>query len=147
MYLRGVSFKKSDYSLTIVYENVGGLRAGSPIMVAGYTVGKVEDMQLYGAGIAVQASIESDVHLPKDSQALIKSASIMGANSSPSRRAIPLKRSQAATRSAAPTSLTSRSSRPHWHPFHRTCWAFCRTSTIRSTRRLAGTAEYCVGCR
>ncbi len=78
MYLRGVSFKKSDYSLTIVYENVGGLRPGSPIMVAGYTVGKVEDMQLYGAGIAVQASIESDVHLPKDSQALIKSASIMG---------------------------------------------------------------------
>jgi phospholipid/cholesterol/gamma-HCH transport system substrate-binding protein len=78
MYLRGVSFQKTEYALTIIYENVGGLRAGSPIMVAGYTVGKVEDLQLHGAGIAVHASIESDVHLPNDSQALIKSASIMG---------------------------------------------------------------------
>jgi phospholipid/cholesterol/gamma-HCH transport system substrate-binding protein len=78
MYLRGVEFGKTEYTLTILYENVGGLRPGSPIQVAGYTVGKVEDMQLHGAGIAVQASIERGVQLPNDSQALIKSASIMG---------------------------------------------------------------------
>ncbi len=78
MYLRGVDFGKKEYSLTILYENVGGLRAGSPIMVAGYTVGKVEDMRLHGTGIAVETSLESNVHLPIDSQALIKSASIMG---------------------------------------------------------------------
>jgi hypothetical protein len=38
MYLRGISFKKSDYSLTIVYGNVGGLRAENPITVAGDTL-------------------------------------------------------------------------------------------------------------
>ncbi len=78
MFLRGVDFQKKEYTLTILYDNVGGLRPGSPIMVAGYTVGKVDDLELHGGGIAVQASIESNVHLPNDSQALIKSASIMG---------------------------------------------------------------------
>ncbi|RPH34834.1 MCE family protein, partial [bacterium] len=77
MYLRGIDFQKSEYTLTILYDNVNGLKAGSPITVAGYTVGKVEDMLLHGTGIAVQASLQSHVRLPKDSQATIKSASIM----------------------------------------------------------------------
>ncbi len=78
IYLRGIDFQHKEYSLTILYDNVNGLKAGSPITVAGYTVGKVEEMRLIGAGIAVEASLQSKVRLPKDSQALIKSASIMG---------------------------------------------------------------------
>ncbi|MBP1646596.1 MAG: transporter substrate-binding protein [Bacteroidetes bacterium] len=78
MYLRGIDFQKKEYTLTILYDNVNGLKAGSPITVAGYTVGRVEEMLLHGAEIAVQVSLESKVLLAKDSRATIKSASIMG---------------------------------------------------------------------
>ncbi len=78
VYLRGIDLQKQAYSLTIFYNNVNGLAEGSPITVAGLSVGKVESMRLAGTSIAVNVSIQKKVLLPKDSKAYIKSSSIMG---------------------------------------------------------------------
>jgi phospholipid/cholesterol/gamma-HCH transport system substrate-binding protein len=78
MYLRGIDFQKKEYSLTVFYSNVNGLSEGSPITIAGLTIGKVEGMKLAGTSIAVTVSIQNKVHFSEDSKAFIKSTSLMG---------------------------------------------------------------------
>ncbi|KAB2925144.1 MAG: MCE family protein [Bacteroidetes bacterium] len=78
IFLKGIDFRSRDYRLTIHYANVNGLTEGSPITIAGLTIGKVEDMRLAGNTIAVGVAIDNDVYIAKDSKAYIKSSSIMG---------------------------------------------------------------------
>jgi phospholipid/cholesterol/gamma-HCH transport system substrate-binding protein len=78
VFLRGVDLRGTAYSLTILYRNVNGLQEGSVISVAGLTIGSVQSMKLSGTTIAVNASVQAKIHLPKDSRATLKSASIMG---------------------------------------------------------------------
>lgn len=78
VYLKGLDFQAKEYRLTIYYDNVNGLTEGSPITIAGLTIGKVEDLRLSGSVIAVDVAIQKNVHISKDSKAFIKSASIMG---------------------------------------------------------------------
>ncbi|MBW7887399.1 MAG: MCE family protein [Bacteroidetes bacterium] len=78
VYLKGLNFQSKEYHLTIYYDNVNGLTDGSPITIAGLTIGKVDDLRLSGSVIAVDVSIQKDVRISKDSKAFIKSSSIMG---------------------------------------------------------------------
>lgn len=78
IYLKGIDFRSRDYKLTIYYGNVNGLTEGSPITIAGLSIGKVDDMKLAGNTIAVGVSIDNNVFISKDSKAFIKSSSIMG---------------------------------------------------------------------
>lgn len=78
IFLKGIDFRSQNYSLTIFYSNVNGLTEGSPITIAGLSIGKVQDMRLAGNTIAVDVSIDKNVYIAKDSKAFIKSSSIMG---------------------------------------------------------------------
>lgn len=50
------------------YDNVGGLNVGTPVMVKGVQVGKVDNMELAdGKGVKVDLSINKDVSLPQGS--------------------------------------------------------------------------------
>jgi len=78
VYLRGIDLRSKQYELKVFYRNVNGLKEGDVVSVAGLAIGRVESMALAGRGINVVLSIQTKVHLPKDSRAILKSESIMG---------------------------------------------------------------------
>ncbi len=78
MYLRGIDIRSKQYSLIVLYRNVNGLKDGDVVTVAGFAVGHVESMSMAGRRIAVNLSIQTMVHLPRDSEAILKSETIMG---------------------------------------------------------------------
>ncbi len=78
MFLRGINLQTREYSLTVLYRNVNGLKEGDPITVAGLRIGQVESMTLSGTAIAANISIQRKIQLPRDSKPIIKSESIMG---------------------------------------------------------------------
>jgi phospholipid/cholesterol/gamma-HCH transport system substrate-binding protein len=76
--LRGIDLRSKQYSLTVLYRSVTGLKAGDMVTVAGLVVGSVESMTFAGREIRVDLSIQTKVRLPKDSKAVVKSETIMG---------------------------------------------------------------------
>lgn len=75
-------FRNGDgYRLTAYFDNIGGLKKGSPVTMAGVKVGQVEsirfDQQYYKA--RVELIIRSDVdRLPKDTNARIMTSGLLG---------------------------------------------------------------------
>jgi len=78
IYLRGLDLRSQQYSLTVRYKNVNGLKEGDEVTVSGLSVGHVADLTLRGTEIAVGLSIKTKIQLSDDSQAILKSATIMG---------------------------------------------------------------------
>jgi phospholipid/cholesterol/gamma-HCH transport system substrate-binding protein len=76
--LRGVDLRSKQYSLTVLYRSVNGLKEGDVVTVSGLVVGNVESMVFAGRQIRVDLSIQTKVQLPRDSKALVKSETIMG---------------------------------------------------------------------
>jgi phospholipid/cholesterol/gamma-HCH transport system substrate-binding protein len=76
--LRGIDLRSKQYSLTVLYKSVNGLKEGDMVTVSGLVVGNVESMTFAGRLIRVDLSIQTKVQLPKDSRALVKSETIMG---------------------------------------------------------------------
>jgi phospholipid/cholesterol/gamma-HCH transport system substrate-binding protein len=76
--LRGIDLRSKQYSLTVLYRNVNGLKSDDAVTVAGLVVGHVESMVFAGRDIRVDLSILTKVRLPRDSRAIIKSETIMG---------------------------------------------------------------------
>jgi phospholipid/cholesterol/gamma-HCH transport system substrate-binding protein len=76
--LRGIDLRSKQYSLTVLYRNVNGLKQGDIVTVAGLVVGHIESMKFSGREIGVDLSIQTQVRLPRDSRAVIKSETIMG---------------------------------------------------------------------
>jgi phospholipid/cholesterol/gamma-HCH transport system substrate-binding protein len=76
--LRGIDLRSKQYSLTVLYRSVTGLKAGDMVTVSGLVVGSVESMTFAGREIRVDLSIQTKVRLPKDSRAVVKSETIMG---------------------------------------------------------------------
>jgi phospholipid/cholesterol/gamma-HCH transport system substrate-binding protein len=78
MYLRGTDLRSSQYALKVLYKNVNGLKTGDLVTVAGLGIGHVGSMALAGRQIAVDLQIQTRIRLPKDSEAILKSETIMG---------------------------------------------------------------------
>ncbi|MEW6510666.1 MAG: MlaD family protein [Bacteroidota bacterium] len=78
IYLRGIDLRSKQYALTVFYDNVNGLKDGDIVTVSGLAIGRVEGMSLAGRRIAVDLSIQTNVHIPRDSRAVLKSETIMG---------------------------------------------------------------------
>jgi phospholipid/cholesterol/gamma-HCH transport system substrate-binding protein len=76
--LQGIDLRSKQYSLTVLYRSVNGLKVGDMVTVAGLVVGSVESMMFAGREIRVDLSIQTKVRLPKDSKAVVKSETIMG---------------------------------------------------------------------
>jgi len=71
---------EDGYQVQVYFENVGGLKARSPVTVAGVRVGRVEriefDDKLLEARVTLK--IKRDVRLPSDSSAGIFTAGLLG---------------------------------------------------------------------
>lgn len=68
------------YLIEARFTNAGGLNAGSSVVVAGVSVGRVENIRVDNADYSAIASLRvmSGLHLPTDSMASIKTTGLIG---------------------------------------------------------------------
>ncbi|HEY5792869.1 MAG TPA: outer membrane lipid asymmetry maintenance protein MlaD, partial [Chthoniobacterales bacterium] len=68
------------YLIEARFANAGGLHAGSSVLLAGVTVGRVEEVRMDSADYSAIATIRvsSRLRLPADSMASIKTAGLIG---------------------------------------------------------------------
>ena len=78
MFLRGVSVGKEGYVLKTRLRNVAGLMQGNRVTVMGMEVGRVGKMSLQGEEVVVLLRIDSDLQLPLDSMARVRSSGLFG---------------------------------------------------------------------
>ena len=78
---REFSLRTESYRLQAQFENVGGLKAGAPVSMAGVTIGRVEsigyDMNLFKAVATLRIDARYD-QIPNDSDASILTAGLLG---------------------------------------------------------------------
>ncbi len=66
------------YEVQALFSNCGGLRPGSPVVIAGVEIGRVKRITLQDYEAKVQMLIYPDVTLQKDSIASIKTKGLIG---------------------------------------------------------------------
>lgn len=80
--LRFTSFQQSQdgYFLETYFENAGGIRKDAPVMIAGYEIGKVQQIELdhVQRGVKMQILIFDDVKIPRDSTLKIAEKGMLG---------------------------------------------------------------------
>ena len=80
-YLKGFNFLSSNQLYYAKYENIGGLQIGSTIMVNGYQVGMVSNIDLLtdnNQQLIITLRIDKDLTFPKNSISRIVSQDLMG---------------------------------------------------------------------
>lgn len=75
----GVAIGASTYEVNARFTNIGGLKTGSQVFIAGVPVGHVEKIDLDSQYAAiVHLYVKQDVHLPSDTIASIKTSGLIG---------------------------------------------------------------------
>ncbi|MGY4711496.1 MCE family protein [Mycolicibacterium sp. CBM1] len=74
-----VPFFDSADHYSAYFTEAGGLRVGAPVQVAGYRVGQVSSVTLDGPRVKVDFTVEDDIRLGDDTEAAVKTKSILGA--------------------------------------------------------------------
>jgi phospholipid/cholesterol/gamma-HCH transport system substrate-binding protein len=78
---RELSVNGNSYKVQAQFENIGSLKVGAAVSMAGVTVGRVEsivfDQSVYKAVVEMQISSKFD-RIPKDSDAAIMTAGLLG---------------------------------------------------------------------
>jgi phospholipid/cholesterol/gamma-HCH transport system substrate-binding protein len=78
---REFSLTETAFRLKAQFENIGGLKTGAPVKIAGVTIGRVEsidyDMQLLKAIVTLRIDQRYD-EIPNDSDASIFTAGLLG---------------------------------------------------------------------
>lgn len=78
---REVGFGDASYRLTALFDQVGGLKPGAPVSMAGVTIGRVErieyDFDEYRARVTLRIDRRYD-RIPEDSDAGIFTAGLLG---------------------------------------------------------------------
>ena len=80
LYIQDISIQQSNYSFTVLFENVQGLNVGDQVDMLGKKVGKVSQTRIKGPKIAVVLSIDNSFafSIPIDSKIEIKSEGLIG---------------------------------------------------------------------
>lgn len=66
------------YELQALFPSVGGLKIGSPIVIAGVEVGRVKSIRLENYQARVSLSLPEDVKIQEDAIAAIKTKGLIG---------------------------------------------------------------------
>jgi len=78
---REATVGKGSYEVIAKYENIGSLKVGAPVSMAGVTIGRVDsislDQNIYKAVVKMRISPEFN-RLPDDSDASIMTAGLLG---------------------------------------------------------------------
>ena len=75
----GVAFGGATYQVNARFTNIGGLKTGSQVFIAGVPVGRVERIDLDSQYAAVvRLHVRKDVNLPSDTIASIKTSGLIG---------------------------------------------------------------------
>ena len=75
----GVAIGGSTYKVNARFTNIGGLRPGNQVFIAGVPVGRVEKIDLDSQYAAiVHMNVREDVRLPSDTIASIKTSGLIG---------------------------------------------------------------------
>jgi len=75
-YLKGIDFFSDNNKFYIIYENVNGLNVSNPVMVNGFSVGRVSDINLNQSNnneVIVELDIDGDVVLGDSATATLNS--------------------------------------------------------------------------
>ncbi len=73
----------ASYEVTAKFDNVGGLKVGAPVNMAGVTIGHVVAIALDGREYKAAVTLSIDraySHIPDDSDAAIQTSGLLGAN-------------------------------------------------------------------
>lgn len=80
MFLKGRNVLKAANEYFVRFENIDALATSSPVLIHGYQVGTVSAIDLEDDlnSIVITLTLDKDLRIPKDAEALIFSTSIMG---------------------------------------------------------------------
>ena len=78
LFLKEFRLNRHTYSITVIFDNVSGLKEGDPVLVAGVRKGSVKSIALQEGGVHVGVFLESDVHLNDDAKFMIMSGGLVG---------------------------------------------------------------------
>jgi len=75
----GAAIGGSTYEVNARFSNIGGLKPGSQVFIAGVPVGRVEEIDLNAQYAAVvRLNVKQGIHLPSDTIASIKTSGLIG---------------------------------------------------------------------
>ncbi len=80
-YLKGLKVFSTERTFYAVYEDIGGLQLGSPVLINGYKVGMVSDISLLATqnqNLLVSFSIDQEFNIPVNSLCRIVNQDLMG---------------------------------------------------------------------
>jgi len=80
MYLQEISIKKSNYTFTVLFENIQGLKVGDEVDMLGVKIGKISNTRIEGNQISVELSIDNSfaLNIPIDSKIEVMSEGLIG---------------------------------------------------------------------
>ncbi len=78
VWIQGYRFSQENYKVKVLFEEVGSLSKGDPVMVSGIRMGKVSDLMLVEDGVEVTLSLSTEVVLKKDARITVKNIGLMG---------------------------------------------------------------------
>nr|MBN2276879.1 MCE family protein [candidate division Zixibacteria bacterium] len=78
IWIQGYRFGQKNYHVTVLFDEVGSLSDGDPVMVSGIRMGKVVDLRLTPEGVEVDLVINNDVILKEDAIITVKNIGLMG---------------------------------------------------------------------
>lgn len=78
VWIQGYRFSRDNYEITVLFEDVGSLAKGDPVMVSGIRKGKVRDLKLAAEGVEVLLVLSNDVVLKRDARITVKNIGLMG---------------------------------------------------------------------
>ena len=80
LYLQEISIRKSNYSFTVLFENIQGLNVGDQVDMLGKKIGKVSQSRIMGQKISVELSIDNSFafSIPIDSKIEVRSEGLIG---------------------------------------------------------------------
>jgi phospholipid/cholesterol/gamma-HCH transport system substrate-binding protein len=71
------------YNVIAKFDNIGGLKVGAPVSMAGVTIGRVSAISLDNSEYKAAVTLSIDrayAHIPDDSDAAIQTSGLLGAN-------------------------------------------------------------------